>query len=73
MYQTLVYCALAVIWFVLGYVCGRSCRKEKICGNLVTNTTDPKKDFLRFELDCSIGELTSSKTVTFKVVNEDSQ
>lgn len=73
MHQALVYCALAIIWFLLGYVCGRSYRKEKVGGRLVANTTDPKKDILRFELECSVGELVSSKSVVFKVINEDSQ
>lgn len=73
MWHTVAYCMLVVIFFVLGFVCGRSSNKPNMCGRLVVNTTDPKKDVLRFELSCSIGEILANRTITFEVANEDSQ
>lgn len=73
MWQEIVYSALVIIFFALGFVCGRSASRQNVCGRLVVNTTDPKKDVLRFELSCSIGEILANRTITFEVANEDSQ
>lgn len=46
--------------------------KNRDAGTIVVNTTDPKKDVIRIELDVSVGELMSMKKATFQIENEDS-
>lgn len=45
----------------------RSC----VAGTMVINTTDPKKDIIRFELDIPISEMFEKDRVTFVVTMED--
>lgn len=61
--------AMAIIIFL----CIKIKRKEKTCiaGTMVINTTDPKKDIIRFELDIPISEMFEKDRVTFVVTMED--
>lgn len=42
-------------------------------GAIVVNTQDPEKDLYTLNYDGNIGEIADKKTVTFKVVNEDTK
>lgn len=43
---------------------------NKVAGTMVINTTDPKKDVIRFELDISIEEMIEMDKVIFVVEHE---
>lgn len=62
-----------VISYLWEHPTGSRRRKKKIkAGTIVINTTDPKKDVIRIELDVSVGELMTMKNATFQIENEDS-
>ncbi len=50
----------------------RKRKKNVKAGTIIINTTDPKKDVIRIELDVSVGELMAMKEATFQIENEDS-
>lgn len=70
---------LVIVGHIAGYMLGktvsdyhRPSRKECFVGTMIVNTTDPKKDVVRFELDIPISEAFGYDVVRFTVKREDS-
>lgn len=74
---------LVIVGIVSGYMLGKTMslyrshpsanKKECAAGTMIVNTTDPKKDVIRFELDVAIETMIESDRVIFKVKKEEAE
>ena len=77
MMVTILEIGVFLLGIAVGFIIARAIplsRKSKSlnCGEIIVNTTDPKKDVLKFALDVPIVDLMNANSVTFQVIKEDS-
>lgn len=74
MIEALVVCLVITVSFFIGIWFGRMSAKKTNAlngGKLVINTSDPKKDVMRFELETQITQLINGDQVIFAIEKEE--